>query len=119
MKELSERGRHWEGIIREHADSGTSVRAFCLERGLARCSFYWWRRELREVGGADSRGEEAAASGAGFVELVPSQRSPVHGGSGVTVRLDDRISVVVDRGFDRGALSAVMAVLRESDPCSR
>jgi len=119
MEELSERGRHWEGIIREHADSGMSVRAFCLERGLARCSFCWWRRELRDLGGPDSRGEGGTASGAGFVELVPSRRSPGDGGSGVTVRLDDRISIVVDRGFDPGALSAVVAVLRESDPCSR
>jgi transposase-like protein len=54
--EASGRGGHrrdprkeafWQQAIREQAASGTGVRAFCRERGLAEASFHHWRRELR------------------------------------------------------------------------
>lgn len=38
----------WQGLVREHAASGLSVRTFCREAGVAEASFYHWRRELRQ-----------------------------------------------------------------------
>jgi hypothetical protein len=40
----------WRERIAEQACSGLSVKQFCGERGLAECSFYAWRKRLRQNG---------------------------------------------------------------------
>ena len=40
--------RFWRGTLREQANSGQSVRAFCRERQLTEAAFYFWRRELKQ-----------------------------------------------------------------------
>ncbi len=40
--------RFWRGTLREQADSGQSVRAFCRGRQLTEATFYFWRRELKQ-----------------------------------------------------------------------
>jgi hypothetical protein len=37
----------WRGRIAEQERSGVSVKHFCKERGLTECSFYAWRKRLR------------------------------------------------------------------------
>lgn len=48
---------------------------------------------------------------AGFIELV----RPVagNGTAGVTIRVDDRISIVLDRGFDEVTLKSALAAATE------
>ena len=40
----------WRERIADQERSGLSVKQFCKERGLAECSFYAWRKRLRETG---------------------------------------------------------------------
>lgn len=118
MKELSERGKYWQGLIAEQAAGGASVKAFCAERGVSEPNFYWWRRELQGLNRPRRRTGRVGKSKTGFVELVASPDTPAPGFSGVAVHLDRRISIVLDRGFDRDVLAAALTVLKEPGPCS-
>jgi len=42
------RSNEWGDRIVEQERSGTSVKQFCKERGLTECSFYAWRKRLRQ-----------------------------------------------------------------------
>jgi hypothetical protein len=41
----------WRERIAEQERSGESVKQFCKERSLAECSFYSWRKRLRQQEG--------------------------------------------------------------------
>lgn len=103
MKRDGKKEKFWRGVIAEAGKSGLSVRAFCRQRGVKENLLYFWRRELR------LRDAEAGQKG-GFVELITAVA--VGGGSGVCIRIDDRISVALDRGFDGPTLRAALACLR-------
>ncbi len=105
MKRDADKEKFWRAAISEASDSGQSVRAYCQERGLDENRFYFWRRELR------TRDTESGGR-PGFVELVRANE-PAVGGAGVSIRMGERISVVLDRGFDASALKAVLAALTE------
>ena len=101
MKRDGSKERRWRAAITEACSSGQSVREFCRQRRLKESLFYAWRRELK------TRDAEAAEKG-GFVELVrPVGRAE---GAGVSLRVDDRLSIMLDRGFDGGTLKAALAV---------
>ena len=36
----------WRRMVRGHARSGLSIRAYCAQRGVKEPAFYWWRAEL-------------------------------------------------------------------------
>ena len=118
MKELTERGKYWEAIVQEQVDSGLSVSAFCKQRQLTPCSFYWWRRELQGLNKPRQRKKKKRQSQTGFVEVVTPDKA---GGrnAGVMLQLDERISILLDRDFDRDVLSAVLVLLRDLPHCSR
>ena len=105
MRRDAEKEKFWRAAISEAGDSGQCVRAFCRGRGLDENRFYFWRRELR------TRDAEAGDR-PGFVELVRAA-DPAVGGAGVSIRMGDRISVVLDRGFDASALKSVLSALNE------
>ena len=108
MKRDASKEEFWRKAVAGACESGHRVREFCRERGLNEGLFYAWRRELR------TRDAEAAAKG-GFVELVrPAGEKE---GAGVSIRIDDRLSIVLERGFDGAALkSALAAVLGVAGP---
>ena len=94
--------RFWREKVPEAEASGLSIREFCRERGLKEAQFYAWRRELkmREI-------EEQRKPG--FVELI---RTPSgNGDSGVSIRIGERVSIVVERGFDAETLKTALACL--------
>jgi transposase-like protein len=97
-----EKEKFWRATMQEHGVSGKSVREFCAEKGLNQNVFYGWRRELK------LRDAEGASKG-GFVELI--QRGGQAGAAGVSIRVDERISVVLERGFDVEALKAALAAV--------
>ncbi len=105
MKRDAGKEKFWRAAISEAGDSGQSVRAFCRERGLNESRFYFWRSELR------TRDTESGGR-PGFVELVRAAK-PAADGAGVCIRMGERVSVVLDRGFDASALKAVLAALNE------
>ena len=96
--------KFWRAALREMEGSGLSTRAFCRERGLKENLFYSWRRELKMRDAESKRGT-------GFVELI--RPSGGRGNAGVSLRVDDRISIVVERGFDGETLKATLAVVGE------
>ena len=100
MKRDAGKEKLWRAAITEARSSGQSVREFCRQRRLKENLFYAWRRELK------TRDAEAAEKG-GFVELV----RPTGGqqGAGVSLRIDDRLSIVLERGFDGATLQAALA----------
>jgi transposase-like protein len=52
MKKSSRRDpakeRFWHQTLKQQAESGQSVRAFCRDRQLTEAAFYFWRRELKQ-----------------------------------------------------------------------
>jgi hypothetical protein len=42
------KSEQWRERIAEQMRSGLSVKEFCKEQGLAECSFYAWRKRLRQ-----------------------------------------------------------------------
>lgn len=49
-KPTNPRADEWAERIAAQQSSGVSVKQFCRERGLTECSFYAWRKRLRENG---------------------------------------------------------------------
>ena len=45
---LASKQDEWRERIAEHERSGVSVKQFCKERSLTECSFYSWRKRLRQ-----------------------------------------------------------------------
>lgn len=102
MKRDAGKEQLWRKAMAEAQGSGQSVREFCRQRGIKESQFYAWRRELR------TRDAEGAEKG-GFVELVrPAGRQE---GAGVSIRIDERVRIVLERGFDSAALKSVLACL--------
>lgn len=92
MKRDLVKEQFWRGTIAEAASSGQSVREFCRQKGLKENLFHAWRRQLKLR-------DTETADATGFVELVP----PVGGcGAGVSIRIDDRICIVLQHGLGGG-----------------
>ena len=121
-----EKETFWRRLMAQRdQNDGQSVHAFCQEAGVTESQFYRWRTELRErdaeqspaagfsevvkTGAKTPRAETARRSG--FVELV--QPAGTRSGAGVCVRIDDRIDIVLDRGFDAQTLKTALACLSE------
>lgn len=94
----------WRGLLSEQSQSGQTVKAFCLERGIRDSLFYDWKKRLRE-----SEVEK-------FVEVkvirakARSQRSALPD-KPIEVRLTSGLSLMVEPGFDASHLRALLAVL--------
>jgi transposase-like protein len=99
-----ERERFWREAVAGHKESGLSVRAFCVERGLSEPSFYAWRRELAQ------RGRAPRTPAATF---VPVQ---VVADAVVEVVLPSGVVVRVPPATDATAVARLVAALG-SPPC--
>lgn len=107
MDEVEKKGRRdpekekfWRDLISQQGGSGKSVRDFCAEKGLKENQFYCWRRELKQR-------DAEKACGNGFMELIGPGRK--NGWAGVSIQVDERLSIVVERGFDPETLKAALA----------
>jgi transposase-like protein len=94
----------WRELISEQSQSGQTVKAFCLERGLRDSLFYDWKKRLRE------------GQAAKFVEVKVKgpckQASPAPGhGAAIELRLSKERSLLVEPGFDANHLRTLLAVL--------
>ena len=70
----------WAALIKEHMDSGMTIKEGCRERNIEESQYYYWLKTLREEE-ADGPGQELQASP--FVELpaaCPGVKAP--GGKG-------------------------------------
>lgn len=93
---VKERRDYWLELIEKQAASGTNGAAFCKNQHINPQRFYSWRRRLRH------------SSTAAFIRLVPDSDSP---SSGIRIRLDHRISLEVERGFDVLTLREIINAL--------
>ena len=50
-KRANAKAEEWGGRIAAQGRSGVSVKQFCREQGLTECSFYAWRKRLRNESG--------------------------------------------------------------------
>lgn len=64
-----QRAASWRGVLKRHATSGVSVRAFCRREGLSEPSFYAWRRTLGE---RDAAAEPASQPAFFPAAILPS-----------------------------------------------
>ena len=95
----------WRGVIAEQRSSGKSVAAYCRRKGVSAGVFHWWKRRL----GAEC-GNQTAAGKEGFIEVAVSARE-TESGSGVELRIGERLSVRLARGFDEQTLKAVLSLV--------
>jgi len=100
MARDAEKEKFWRGKMAEYERSGLTVREFCARDELREVQFYYWRRALK----AGGKKRES-----GFVELVRS--AGAKGAAGVSIRIDERISIVLERGFDGETLKAALAAV--------
>ena len=103
-----ERAAHWQGLVQEQAQSGMSAAAYCKENQLNLHGFYSWRRRFKTE-------SDAKVTGA-FLELVPSCKMQE---SGIRIRLGERLSVELDRGFDPHTLRNAIDALCGKGSCCR
>ena len=93
----------WRGLILEQVASGTTVAAFCRDRGLREWQLYEWKKRLR------------AAEVTPFlaVEVASAERPSAESGkmTGIEIRHRRGWSVIVEPGFDASHLRRVLAVL--------
>jgi transposase-like protein len=92
--------KKWAKLIRQQLQSGTSVSAFCRDRGFSDQAFYYWRKRLsgREpVRFALVAGEGATTIDQSAVELLLAS--------------GDRLRIA--SGADASTLRTVLNVLRE------
>ena len=63
-KRSRRREQRWRRLMREHGESGLTVREFCRRRKVTETAFYYWRRELqrREAELANGSPTDAPAS---------------------------------------------------------
>ena len=104
MKRNPEKEKFWREKLGEQKRSGQTVREFCEQHQLREVQFFYWRRALN--------GKQAAKKATGFVELV--RPAGENGGAGVTIRIDDRLSIVLDRNFDEPTLKSALAAVAKS-----
>ena len=102
MARDAEKEKFWRKKMAEYKRSGLTVREFCARDGLREVQYYYWQKALKGGG----RKKEA-----GFVELVRS--AGASGGAGVSIRIDERISIVLECGFDGETLKAALAAVGE------
>ena len=88
--------------------SGLSAAAFCKDHRINLNRFYSWRRRFK----AESDGKVGGA----FIELVPS---PAVQESGIRVRLGERLSIELARGFDPSTLRDAIDTLCGKGSCCR
>lgn len=93
-----DRWAYWRKLVSDQRVSGSSVTAFCRERGVSDASFYSWRRRL-EVS------EVADAAPAQFVSVPVT---PVE--SAIELRIPNGMVVTVAAGFDEGELQRLLRV---------
>ena len=53
-RKRAEKAADWRVVVRRQAESGVSVRKFCVAEGISEPSFYKWRKRLAAVQVGDS-----------------------------------------------------------------
>jgi putative transposase len=101
---------HWAGIIRERAESGLTVKAFCESAGVHPNSYFYWQRRLREAACGSGTAAGALPAPNGWTAAVPT----VSVTPGISRALPIEIGkcrVIADTDTDERLLAKVCRVL--------
>lgn len=105
-----EKARYWQAVIRDAARSGMSTRAFCRQRKLKECQFYWWQRRLKEQRPPAST-PRGPANGQGSFALVSDE--PGTSDAGIELLLAGGRRLRIAKGVDEATLRSVLAALEQ------
>ena len=90
-KPANTKAEEWGERIAAHGRSGMSVKQFCKEQGLTECSFYAWRKRLRNESGpvrfalVERSGREQERPAEPVVEVVLATGERLRISSGVDI----------------------------------
>jgi hypothetical protein len=111
MRRNRVREQYWRDVLKQFADSGQGVRAFCKSRSLSEPSFYCWRRRLAQ--------RDAVAESGDRLPSAPLAFLPVHIAGEVTGQMEIVLGggrrIRIRGPVDRAALAEVITAL-ESIP---
>jgi transposase-like protein len=93
----------WRRRLRQHTESGQSVRAWCRRHEVTETAFYWWRKELAR--------RDAESQTASFVPIHVAEDRPEGGDSQIEIVLADGRCVRLTGPVNREMLTAVLDVL--------
>jgi hypothetical protein len=106
----------WRRIIKEHVNSGLTIRDFCRKSKLPESAFYFWRRELERRGLARREAEqeqrERPTRPAFLPVRVAHEPGPGERG-GVEIALPGGVQVHVTAPVDRQALADVLLAVSD------
>ncbi len=102
MARDAEKEKFWREKVSERKRSRLTVRQFCEQNQLREVQFFYWQRALKE---------KAEKKATGFVELV--RPSDQNGTVGVSIRIDDRVNILLDRNFDEATLRSALAAVTQ------
>lgn len=100
---------YWQGLVQEQARSGMKAAAFCRHHQISLQRFYSWRQRFS----AESVANNVPG---GFLELVPFSKMR---GSGLRIRLSERLCIELERGFDPLTLRNAIDALCGKGSCCR
>lgn len=109
-KQDVEKARYWQVVIRDAARSGMSTRAFCRQRKLRECQFYWWQRRLKEKRPPASTLRGPASGPASFA-LVSDEAGSAD--AGIELLLSGGRRLRIAKGVDEPTLRSVLAALEQ------
>lgn len=114
----------WRRIIRQHAQSGLTIREFCRKSKLPESAFYFWRSELKRREAEQEQPHRRKRPVASAGPTPAPAFVPVRVAEEVAERPVGRIEIMLTGGrrvhvmapVDRQALADVLAVL-EGQAC--
>lgn len=109
-KQDVEKARYWQAVIRDAARSGMSTRAFCRQRKLRECQFYWWQRRLKEKRPPVSTPQVSSNGRASFA-LVSDEAGAAD--AGIELLLTGGRRLRIAKGVDEPTLRSVLAALEQ------
>jgi hypothetical protein len=98
-----DRTTFWQEHLAAQASSGLTQAVYCNAHGLARKSFYNWKRRLLAP--------PSASSAVDWLPVAIAADPPVRP-AGLTVRLPDGLAIDVPTDFSEAALLRLRAVVR-------
>ena len=98
---------HWAGVLRERAESGLTVKAYCESAGLHENTYFYWQRKLRE---SVCEGPAALPAPNGWTAAVPGLTGTAVVSRTLSVEIG-KCRVLVGADTDERLLAKVCGVL--------
>lgn len=99
----------WRCHLERQAASGSTIRAYCRECGLAEASFHYWRRVIADRDHQSSESTTTATQTFLPVAIIDPPAQPAS--SPIDIRLADGQRLRVRPGCDRRLLADILSIL--------